>query len=286
MVTRLKQLTLKIKLTLYICQTSNGKMYTIHEGKSFEGALPEWMERFVTGTEPLLAFEQDGQHKTYVRWVLNTENTIVFLDDAKLSGLMLLLNNLLSQSPSAPKPEEASAVEIRMLTEKLQQMKLSHEAEIDALNENSLAQIARLKEALSKATSNAPAAGSVAATGSMSNQTRSALMQLKDENSRLVAVIRAWEEKYKKLESQLPKSSSDVLHGLAPIIAALNKVIVTGDSTGLNIDALNLVISTPPKAELETNPEAVKAIIAKLVGMERSGQLTAFQIKKLNNAMR
>jgi hypothetical protein len=295
MVDRLKKLTLKTKLTFYVCQPNSGKMYTIHEGKSFEGDLPEWLAKFVAGDEPLLPFDQDGEQKTYVRWVLNVENTVIYLDDAKLSGLMLLLNNLVAQS-HIPKPEEASAVEIRILKEKLQQLKLGYETELDearqqitALREANVEQAVHLQEAI-KAKENTldietmPPAINEQATN-IGGESADAISQLQEKNERLEALVKDWEERYKKLEySTLPPPEDNI--GIAPVISALNKVILTKDASALNLDMLNLIVSTPSQEELETNPDMVRSVIAKLISMERSGQLSIFLMKKLNNVVR
>ena len=323
MVDQLKQLTLKTKVTFYVCSPSDSKkMHTIHEGKSFDGDLPEWMAKFVASADPMLPFEQNDQKKIYLKWTLTSWNILFFLDAAKLSGLTLLLNNLLARTSIMPKPEEASSAEIKVLTEKLQQMKLSYDKElkgheaakaelkdlqqqIESLNASNLEHAARLKDALSKNMEMERQLKQQNTTQDIQdlgvNHARSVLTQLKDENARLLAQLRGWEEKYKKLEEQYnalrakmgqePVSGAELhqaepARGLVPIINALNRVIATGDASGLNLDALNLIISTPPKAELERNPDAVKNIIAKLLGMERSGQLTSFQMKKLNSVMK
>ena len=318
MLNQLKDLSLKTKLTLYICRKDSGKMHTIHDGKGFDGDMPEWMVNFVNDANPMLAFEQNGQRKIYFKWSLNAESIAVFLDDAKLSGLTLLLNNLLAQP--APKQGEASNAEIKVLTEKLQQAKLSYEQEKKktssaesetaalkkdnaALQEQNTDQAIRLKDALSEnlelQRKIKQDEGPVDPSMQMS-QARSAITRLKDENSRLFAQIKGWEEKYHKLEEQCnalrakagmqPAAVSEpaqqnLPRGLIPIVNALNKIIVTGDASGLNLEALAMITSIPSRGELETSPEAVKSVIAKLLGMEKSGQLTAFQMKKLNSVI-
>jgi hypothetical protein len=69
------------------------------------------------------------------------------------------------------------------------------------------------------------------------------------------------------------------------LVTALNNIVTTSDASHIDLEKLAQFIPVPPRAELERNPNVIKAIIAKLIGMERSGQLTPFQLKKLNEVI-
>jgi hypothetical protein len=73
--------------------------------------------------------------------------------------------------------------------------------------------------------------------------------------------------------------------GLVEIVQALTAIITTGDASKIDLTKLSQIVSVPSKADLERNPSAVKTVIAKLLGMERSGQLTTEQIATLKQAV-
>jgi hypothetical protein len=73
--------------------------------------------------------------------------------------------------------------------------------------------------------------------------------------------------------------------GLGEIVQALTAVITSGDASKIDVAKLSKIVSVPSKTDLERNPSAVKTVIAKLLGMERSGQLTPEQIATLRQAV-
>jgi hypothetical protein len=73
--------------------------------------------------------------------------------------------------------------------------------------------------------------------------------------------------------------------GLVEVVQALTAIITSGDASHIDLTKLGQFVSVPSKADLERNPAAVKTVIAKLLGMERSGQLNDEQIAKLKEAV-
>jgi myosin heavy subunit len=73
--------------------------------------------------------------------------------------------------------------------------------------------------------------------------------------------------------------------GLVDVVQALTAIITTGDSSHIDLEKLSQFVSVPKRSDLERNPAAVKTVIAKLLGMERSGQLKPEQIAKLNESV-
>ncbi|MDR2400919.1 MAG: hypothetical protein LBD73_04620 [Deferribacteraceae bacterium] len=73
--------------------------------------------------------------------------------------------------------------------------------------------------------------------------------------------------------------------GLVEVVQALTAIITSGDASHINLTKLSQFVSVPSKSDLERNPAAVKTVIAKLLGMERSGQFTPDQIAKLKEAV-
>lgn len=298
MIEQLKKVSIDTKLALYLCQKGSGNMFTIHAGRHAAGELPEWMNSFIQSPAPFLQFEQDGQKKVYLKWVLNANDIIVFMDDNKFTALGHIMNSLLLQSAGqkqAEPAEKASEDDGAPATAQLQKT-------VEDLKAQNSDLALRLKESLTKEMdlNRELAQFRVKDQQSGASQARSVLTQIKDENGRLTAQIKGWEEKYKKLEEQykalLSKQGSldasggvneisPHARGLVALINALNNIIVTGDASGIDLQTLGMITSVPSKEELERNPESVKGLIAKLVGMERSGQLTAFQMKRLNNIL-
>jgi myosin heavy subunit len=73
--------------------------------------------------------------------------------------------------------------------------------------------------------------------------------------------------------------------GLVEVVQALTAIITSGDASHIDLAKLGQFVSVPSKSDLERNPAAVKTVIAKLLGMERSGQLNDEQIAKLKEAV-
>jgi hypothetical protein len=155
-------LSRQAEVSLYLCIPAENSMKTFHEGKVYDGDLPDWMRDFITGDSPVLHFENEGQRQKYVRWKLGDSNTIVFLDDERLSNLSKLLNRLLD-APSA----SMTASELKLLQDKHAKLKIdldvaqkrnksdaarisALEAELSMLKEQNADQAARLKEAYTK----------------------------------------------------------------------------------------------------------------------------------------
>jgi hypothetical protein len=72
---------------------------------------------------------------------------------------------------------------------------------------------------------------------------------------------------------------------LVDVVQALTSIISSGDASRIDLAKLGQFVSVPSKADLERNPAAVKTVIAKLLGMERSGQLNPEQIAKLKEVV-
>jgi myosin heavy subunit len=74
--------------------------------------------------------------------------------------------------------------------------------------------------------------------------------------------------------------------GLVDVVQALTAIITTGDASHIDLEKLSQFVSVPKRSDLERNPAAVKTVIAKLLGMERSGQLKPEQIAKLKESVK
>ncbi len=308
MLERLKQLNKQTGVTMYLCDPQNKKMVTIHEGKVFDGEIPQWMLDFADGSKPLLPFDQEGQRKHYFNLKLNGGQSLVFLDEPSFTLLSKLMNKMLEPAAGgeAGMPHDQTAqVKAALEAEKklrvqehdnLEQMKDA----VASLKTQNADQAVRLKDALAQNLTLSHEIKQLKAEDIKSDglKLRGTVTLLRDENTRLLQQVKQWEEKCKRLQDRCDElmknrpassgqeaapSQQNVPKGLFNVVNALNKVIATGDASTLNLETLSMIVPVPARAELERNPDTVKSVIAKLLGMERSGQLSAFQIKKLND---
>ena len=311
MLEKLKQLNKQTGVTMYLCDPQTKKMTTVHNGKVFDGEIPQWMLDFVNSTKTLLSFAQEGQRKHYFRLKLTDEQSLVFLDDFAFTFLSRVMNKLF---------ESAADAEAEMLYEKMVQAKTELAAEkklreearlraeqisdvVASLKTQNFDQSTRLKDALAQNFTLANEIKQLKAEDIKSDglKLRGTLTSLRDDNARLTQQVKQWEEKYQKLRDKYDElvkgrsaSSSaqdaaagqqNIPKGLFNVVNALNRVIATGNASGINLETFSMITPLPPRAEFERNPEVIKAVIAKLLGMERSGQLSVFQLKKLNESV-
>ncbi len=313
----MKELLLRLNrltgITFYLCGVHTNKMQTVHEGVVFDSDTPEWLQKFISGGNRLLVFEQNSQRKQYYMWQLDDSNVVVILDDAHFTSLTQILNKMLLSLPySLSETGEASAGDLKTannmladLQQRLDKALNEKAAALDSLDKltkenTSLAymnkdQSIRLKDALAKNLELNHTLKEYKTTSAVPTATDSSIIQLREENARFAGEIQQMQERYQKLSDKLNAirqntsteytDDNDTSKGLFKLINALNIVIETGDASMLDLKKLAMFVHVPVQAELERNPAAVKAIISKLLGMERSGQLTAFQTKKLNEVV-
>lgn len=313
----MKELLLRLNrltgITFYLCGVHTNKMQTVHEGVVFDSDTPEWLQKFISGGNQLLVFEQNSQRKQYYMWQLDDSNVVVILDDAHFTSLTQILNKMLLSLPySLSETGEATAGDLKTannmladLQQRLDKALTEKAAALDSVDkltkENaSLAdmnkdQSIRLKDALAKNLELNHTLKEYKTTSAVPTATDSSITQLREENARFAEEIRQMQERYQKLSDKLNSirqntsteytDDNDTSKGLFKLINALNIVTETGDASMLDLKKLAMFVHVPVQAELERNPAAVKAIISKLLGMERSGQLTAFQTKKLNEVV-
>lgn len=316
----MKDLLLKLNgltgMTFYLCGVADKKMYTIHDRAVFDADTPEWMQKFIAGGSNVLVFEQKDQRKQYFRWNLDENNVVAILDDTSYGSLTKILNKMLfNLRDGAGSTENASSAELKTVNDKLMGVQRRLETalkekkaaddsvaklttQVASLTEQNKDQAVRLQDALSKNLELSHEAKQAQIDLSEGSKARSSVTLLRDENGRLQGQVKLLEERYQKLseafdalKSGKPAAEgeesveSERSKGLTKLINALNTITATGSADALDLKKLAMFVHVPNKAELERNPNAVKAIISKLLGMERSGQLTAFQMKKLNEVV-
>ncbi|MDR0454770.1 MAG: hypothetical protein LBH05_08170 [Deferribacteraceae bacterium] len=308
MLNRLKQLNKQTGVTMYLCDPQAKKMVTLHDGKDFDGEIPLWMLNFVNSTSPLLSFEQKGQQKQYFRLKLENGQFLVILDDPSFVLLNQMINKMLE--PNDTGTFDNAVMHVKAALESEKKLRERDLAEIEMMKESVAAlkmqnsdQAARLKEAF---TQNSNLSNEIRQLKSddiksEGQKLRSTVTLLRNENTRVTKQLRQADEKLRNLQdkyNELLKEShisatlspeTQTSHtgkgGLFHLVSVLNKVIETGDASAINIETLSMITPISSRTELECNPAAVKALIAKLLGMERSGHLSALQIKKLNDAV-
>lgn len=287
--------------TIYMCFDNQTNMLTFYNDKVYEGKCPEWMRKYITDRPATIIFEQDGRHKCYVRLSLGDGCYIVILDDDSLPMLSEAVKKLMMQE--TPVEMNNNASELAVLKAKIIEHTRSFqkfENEVQKLTEENAVfkeqnadQSARLAEALKKnleLSNRLRQAESLPGESAQSAEKfRASMTGLVDNNDRLKSQIKQLEEKCKKLEEQLgieTKKDTAENGNLIPLVNTLNKIIETQDASGINFSMIEKYVHVPVRLELERNPDAVKALISALVGMEKSGKLSAFQIKALNESIR
>ena len=310
MLDRITQLSKQAGVTVYLCNPQTKTMVTIHDGKKFDGEIPQWMLNFIEGGKSLLSFEQEGQRKSYFSIKLTGGQFLVFLDDAVFTSLSKLVNKALEPQVGSSAElfiNQALETKVAFEAEKKRRERDLAELEqmkdvIDGLKAQNVDQAVRLKDVLSQNLSFANEIKQLKAEDIKSDglKLRGTVTLLRDENTRLTLQIKQWEEKYRKLQDRCdellksrPTTQQEAAQpaqntskgGLFNVVNALNRVIETGNASGINIEALSMIIPISSRAELERSPNTVKALIAKLLGMERSGQLSALQLKKIKDAV-
>lgn len=243
------------KVTMYLCSLGESAMYTFHEDSVFDGEIPEWMLRYIKSADTLLPFDLDGKAKHYFKWVLDDSHILVIMDEASHICQNTLMKYLLSLDRSGGEANDEADLSDKVERYKRQNKKLQDE--IVSLKEQNDDQALRLKNTLSE---------------NLSLQKRLRSQSGGDDEGFLHHSCTDDEDGYQK--------------NLSYVIKNLNNIITTSSAANVDIDVLSAIIPISSSRELERNSELVKNLIAKLIGMDRMGKLTSFQIKKLCEAFK